>query len=113
MNNDIAEQNSSRLVDDIEDIFKETAAQATLIKSMLYSCGCGNLVAQYRIFQQHFDYLFMLSSDHSHFENDPLIKRFHTWQRTGTITEQEIKKGLALFEEYKTGLFGAELLRWK
>lgn len=104
--------NDSRLVDDIESVFKTTSMFAARIRNIFTTGMGGNPLPLYIEFKVQFDFLFTMSSDHKSIRGKDINKKIVVWRDAPGLSYPQMTNGLKLFEEYKTQLFKAQLLRY-
>lgn len=104
--------NDSKLVDDIETVFKTTAILSAKIRNILSTGMGGNPIPLYREFKEHFDFLFMLSCDHKSLRDQDINNKIKSWRSTPGMSYESIKSGIRLFDDYKSLLFKYQILRF-
>jgi hypothetical protein len=104
--------NDSRLVDDIETVFKDISILSARIRNILTTGIGGNPIPLYVEFKGQFDFLFCMSSDHKNIREMELKGEIVAWRDKAGISYPQIIQGLKLFEQYKTELFKGQLLRF-
>lgn len=102
----------SKLTDDVEILFKNSATLSSKIRSILTTGIGGNPIPLYITFKQQFDFLFMMTSMHTSVKNDDIKRQITSWRDTPGLSHKQIQKGLNLFEQYKDKLFEGKLLRF-
>lgn len=107
--------NDSKLVDDIEAVFKTTTMLSAKIRNILSTGVGGNPIPLYREFKEYFDFLFMLSCDYNMIrdQGNDITDKIKSWRSTTGMSYGSIKTGLKLFDEYKSMLFRYQILRFK
>lgn len=104
--------NDSRLVDDIESVFKNTSILAAEIRNILTTGIGGNPFPMYVEFKKQFDFLLSMSSDHKSIRELEIIDDIKSWRDKRGLSVADILNGLNLFDKYKTQLFKSNILRY-
>jgi hypothetical protein len=99
-------------VDDIEIVFKTTSMLAARIRNIFNTGMGGNPFPLYIEFKVQFDFLFTMSCDHKSIREKDINKKVMVWRDAPGLSYLQMVNGLKLFEEYKTQLFKAQLLRY-
>lgn len=102
----------SKLTDDIEIVFKNSATLSAKIRNILMTGIGGNPIPLYVQFKEQFDFLFMMTSTHTSIKNNGISQKIISWRDTPGMSYKQIIKGLSLFEQYKDKLFEGKLLRF-
>lgn len=101
------------LREDIEDSFKSTQEQATLLRNMINCKHPGSKDSAFREFNLRFDYFFGVSGFLKELNKD-IVHECDRWFDTKKpkATEPNIIKGLSLFKKYSKELFNKGLIKY-
>ena len=111
METTISQEYDTSLKGNIEVVFLMCCKNVAVLRTYLTTRRPGYSLPTFREFKENFDLLFTASSNKKELNKD-IIEQVKSWLNLRTNeTPVDIRKGISLFEEYKTELFKQNILK--